>query len=345
VSALDQPLLVANSNYHVGQQMSVRIAQEQGFFEQEGFTNYVYECGGLIPGPFERDALALVMEERGVDVATAVDVGAALFQRSHWADVHIVGGWRYTSNLKFFGAKHVHSVFDLRGARIGIREDGDLQQIFITNALRKVGIDASEVRWTYDPVFAYGNNPAHLDMLRSGKVDAMCSQPPYTNRLMAEGFPILLDPRLLYPGGRPDKVVVATARTVEQRGPELRAFLRGNTRGFWHMRDNANYDYLRDLETRLRQQSHNDQERTVRIISSIEKVEGWTVPPDGGVSREALRVVIEELRELGELDTDVAVEGALRDDAATDAYSELTSRPELDAIRATVAAAVEKYGF
>jgi ABC-type nitrate/sulfonate/bicarbonate transport system substrate-binding protein len=345
VSAVDQPLLVANSNYHVGQQMSVRIAEEQGFFIQEGFTNYVYESAGLIPGPFERDALPLVMKERGVDIATAVDVGAALFQRSRGADVYIVGGWRYTSNLKFFGAKHVRSLADLRNARIGIREDGDLQQIFILNGLRKAGIGASEVHWTYDPVFAYGNNPAHLDMLRSGRVDAMCSQPPHTNQLIAEGFPILLDPQVLYPGGRPDKVVVATARTIEERGVELRAFLRGNMRGFWHMRDNANYDYLRGLESRLRQQSHNDQERRVRIITSIEKIEGWTVPPDGAVSPHALERVIEELVHLGELDRPIPVCDALVEAPVTSAYAELSAIPELRPVMATVAEAVKKYGF
>ncbi len=345
MSTLDQPLLVANSNYHVGQQMSIRIAEEQGFFEQEGFTNCIYHSAGLIPGPFERDALGLVMEEHGVDIATAVDVGAALSQRARGANLYIVGGWRYTSNLKFFGAKNLHSLAELRGARIGIREDGDLQQIFITNGLRKAGIDPAELCWIYDPVFAYGNNPAHLDMLRQGKVDAMCSQPPYSGQLTAEGFPILLDPQILYPGGRPDKVAVATKRTIEERGDELRAFLRANTRGFWHMRDNANYDYLRDLESRLRSQSHNDQERRVRIITSIEKVEGWTVPPDGGVSRAALQAVINELREVGELDVDVSVDDTLRDEAAIAAYDELKSRPELDPIRATISAAVEKYGF
>jgi ABC-type nitrate/sulfonate/bicarbonate transport system substrate-binding protein len=285
------------------------------------------------------------MQERGIDVGTAVDVGAALFQRSRGADLYIVGGWRYTSNLKFFGARHLRSLDELRGARIGIREDGDLQQIFITNALRKAGIAAGEVRWLYDPVFAYGNNPAHLDMLRSGKVDGMCSQPPYSNQLAAEGFPVLLDPQVLYPGGRPDKVVVATERTITQRGAELRAFLRANTRGFWFMRTNANYDYLRHLERRLREQSRNDQERRVSIITSIEKVEGWTVPPDGGVSRTALRAVIEELREVGELDHNIPVDEVLRDEAVLEAYRELEARRELAGSRATVAAAVEKYGF
>lgn len=346
MSALDQPLLVANSNYHVGQQMSVRIAEEQGYFEQEGFTNYVYESGGLVPGPFEREALGLVMKERGVDIATAVDVGSVLYQRSLGEDLFIVGGWRYSPNMKFFGAKHLKSLADLRGGTVGIREAGSLQHILLGNALRQAGVDpAVDVKWVYDSVFSYGNDPRHADMLRSGKVDALSSQPPFTAQLANEGFPVLLDPFELYPGGKPDKVIVATGRTVEQRTEELTAFLRGNLRGFWTMRDNSRYDYLRDLEARLRQRSHNDQERSVSIITSIEKVEGWTVPADGGVAREALARVIEEAVELGELGRSLPVEEVLRDEPVRKAYADLHSRAELQGIQEVIAAAVRKYGF
>ncbi|HLG73732.1 MAG TPA: ABC transporter substrate-binding protein [Chloroflexota bacterium] len=346
MSALDQPLLIANSNYHVGQQMSIRIAEEQGYFREEGFTSYVYESGGLVPGPFEPEALGLVMKERGVDIATAVDVGSVLRQRSLGEELYIVGGWRYSPNMKFFGAKDLQGLADLRGRTVGIREAGSLQHILLGNALRKAGVDPdTEVSWVYDGMFSYGNDPRHVDALRTGKVDALSSQPPFTNVLASEGFPVLLDPFEMYPGGKPDKVIVATRRTVEQRTEELTAFLRGNIRGFWGMRDNSRYDYLRDLETRLRQQSHNDQERSVRIITSIEKVEGWTVPADGGVSREALARVIDEAVEFGEIDKPLAVDDVLRDQPVKEAYAALKDRPELQEIQRAVAAAVEKYGF
>src|SRR5581483_4985644 len=107
MSGLDQPLLIANSNYHVGQQTSIRVAEEQGFFREEGLAEYVYEWRGLLPGPVERDGLALIMKEHGVDIATAVDVGSILHQRAQGADLYIVGGWRYPPNLKFFAAKHL----------------------------------------------------------------------------------------------------------------------------------------------------------------------------------------------------------------------------------------------
>ena len=100
MSTLDQPILIANSNYHVGHQVAMAVAQEQGFFKEEGLEQYDYDSRGLIPGPLERDGLALAMKNHGVDIATAVDVEAAIYQRARGAEIYIVGGWRYTPFLK-----------------------------------------------------------------------------------------------------------------------------------------------------------------------------------------------------------------------------------------------------
>ena len=129
-------------------------------------------------------------------------------------------------------------------------------------------------------------------LVREGVVDAMASQPPMTDVLAREGFPLLLDPTVIYPGGRPDKVIVATERAVAERPDELTAFLRGNVRAFWDMRNADNFAYLQDLESRLRAGSHNDDERRLRIVSSVEKTEGWNLPVHGCVVPETLERVV-----------------------------------------------------
>ena len=160
MSTLDQPILIANSNYHVGHQVAIFVAEEQGFFNQEGLKEYEYDARGLIPGPLERDGLAMAIINHGVDIATAVDVEAAIYQRSLGAEVYIAGGWRYTPFLRWYGAKHVTDMSKLRGSRIGMREKEGLVQVFITNALEAAGVDPEkEVEWVYDPVFGYRNNP------------------------------------------------------------------------------------------------------------------------------------------------------------------------------------------
>jgi len=346
MSILGQPLLIANVNYHVGHQVAVAVAEERGYFREEGLRSYVYDSRGLIPGPFEREALSLAMKEHGVDIATAVDVEAAIYRRPQGADLFIVGGWRYTPYLKWYGAKDITDIRKLRGRKIGTREGREgLVQVFIANALREVGVDPDkDVEWVYDPVFGYRNNPAHIEMLRSGKVDAITSSPPFSTQLENEGYPVILDPNAVFPR-RPGKLTVATTRTIEQRADELRAYFRAIIRAFWFMRDVDNFEYLRDLESRLRKMTHNEDERRLLIVSAPDRADSWALPIDGGVEPSALERIIEEMLASKKLDSRIAVAEVLRDGPVTDAYREVSSRPELQPALKKARAAVEKYGF
>ena len=110
MSGLDQPLLIATTGYHVGHQRSIRAAEEQGYFAEEGLKEYVYDYRGLIPGPFEREGLALAMKEHGVDIAAGANVDSAILQRAKGAEIFIVGGWRYVTRPKIVSAKNITRV-------------------------------------------------------------------------------------------------------------------------------------------------------------------------------------------------------------------------------------------
>jgi hypothetical protein len=55
------------------------------------------------------------------------------------------------------------------------------------------------------------------------------------------------------------------------------------------MRDAVNLDYLRELERRLRSNSHNYEERELFLVTSLEKVDGWALPVDGEVTADSLK--------------------------------------------------------
>lgn len=78
MSGLDQPLLIATTGYHVGHQRSIRVAEEQGYLKDEGLDDYVYDYRGLIPGPLEREGLALAMKEHGVDIACGANADSVI---------------------------------------------------------------------------------------------------------------------------------------------------------------------------------------------------------------------------------------------------------------------------
>ena len=347
MSTLDQPILIANSNYHVGHQVAIAVASDQGYFSQEGLAQYEYDTRGLIPGPLERDGLALAMKNHGVDITTAVDVEAAIFQRARGAEIYIVGGWRYTPFLKWYGAKHVTDMSKLRGGRIGMREKEGLVEVFITDALRRTGVDPfKDVQWVYDPVFGYRNNPAHMEMLRSGKIDAITSQPPFADQLEREGYPIILDPNKIFPR-RPGKLTVATRQMIEKRSEELKAYFRAIIRAFWFMRDVSHFEYLRDLEARLRRTStHNEDERgTVAIVTSPDRVESWALPIDGAVTAASIERIVSEMVAKGTLPQPIPVADLLHDDAVTKAFREVSRRPALKPALDVALGAQEKYGF
>jgi ABC-type nitrate/sulfonate/bicarbonate transport system substrate-binding protein len=284
-----------------------------------------------------------------VDIATAVDTESAICQRAQGADVYIVGGWRYTPFLKWYGSKHVTDISMLRGGKIGVRENsadgGGLVEFFIEEALKEAGVDPkTEVETVHDPVFGYRTNAAHIDMLRSGKVNAITSSPPFSDELEKEGYPVILDPNKVFPR-RPGKVTVATRRTVEQRGEELKAYSRAIIRTFWFMRDVNNFEYLHDLEARLRKLTHNDDEQRLFIASAPDRVDSWALPMDGGVEPQALDRIIQEMVKRGRLEHPLPRNEVLRDEAVRDSYREVSTRAKLKPAFDAAMAAVEKYGF
>ena len=347
MSTLDQPILIANSNYHVGHQVAIAVAKEQKYFSEEGLKEYEYDSRGLIPGPLERDGLAMAIKNHGVDVAPAVDVEAAIHQRALGANIYIVGGWRYTPFLKWYGAKHVTDMSKLRGGRIGMREKEGLVEGFVTDALRQAGVEPfKEVQWVYDPVYGYRNNPAHMEMLRSGKIDAITSQPPFSDQLERDGYPMILDPNKIFPR-RPGKLTVATGQMIEKRAEELTAYFRAIIRAFWFMRDVNNFTYLKELEARLRKtNTHNEDERgVVAIVTSPDRLESWALPIDGAVAPSAIERIVGEMVKAGKLPRSMAVEDILRDGPVKEAFRHVSARAELKPALNIALAAQQKYGF
>jgi ABC-type nitrate/sulfonate/bicarbonate transport system substrate-binding protein len=349
MSVLEQNILIANVNYHVGHWVAIYVAEEQGFFKEEGLSRHEYERGGLLPGPFEHQGLGLAIKEHGVDIATAVDTESAITQRAQGADVYIVGGWRYTPFLKWYGSKHITDLSKLRGGKIGVRESsadgGGLVEFFIEEALKEAGVDpVTEVEMVQDPVFGYRNNPKHIDMLRSGKVNAITSSPPFSDELDKEGYPVILDPNKVFPR-RPGKVTVAPRRTVEQRGEELKAYFRAIIRSFWFMRDVDNFEYLHDLEARLRKLTHNEDERRLFIASAPDRVDSWALPIDGGIEGHALERIMSEMTKRGRLQKALPLSDLFKDDAVRQAYQEVSGRAKLKTNYDKAMAVVEQYGF
>jgi ABC-type nitrate/sulfonate/bicarbonate transport system substrate-binding protein len=340
MSGLDQPLVIAQSGYHVGHWRSWRVAEEQGFVTEEGLDSYVYEPGGLIPAKFEADALGLQMWERGVDVATAVNVWSAITQRARGEDVYIVGGWRIMLSPKLIGAKGITRPEQLKGAKSMARDTAGMGHLGIVTALRTFGVQPRDVEWIKNPLAGYGSDPTMAGSLRSGAIQFLSVGGEEADALISEGYPVVLDLEEFYRqrgAWPPGRVIVATKQTVEQRGDQLGAFLRASLRGFWFVEDPRNYRYMYDLETRLREQTFNEDERRLRMLKSEtpppeqrQRRDTGPMAMDGLVSPQGLAGVIDSMVECGELDRGVDIDDVLKDAASIDALQQVLDRGLID---------------
>ena len=63
--------------------------------------------------------------------------------------------------------------------------------------------------------------------------------------LKQRGFNILATPKDQYPDGRPERIIAATGRILEERPDLVKSFLKGLIRAYWFCRDMPkNFEYL-----------------------------------------------------------------------------------------------------
>jgi ABC-type nitrate/sulfonate/bicarbonate transport system substrate-binding protein len=301
------------------------VAKEMTFFEQEGLKRYELYHGGLIPAIAEKIALGRAMKEKSVDIVTDVKPSSLFQLAARGEKLFIVGCWRNRQDFQFFGAKGLKSLADLKGKKIGTRDIGGIGHTVLSLQLKRAALDpAADVIFVRGARFHPNERPE--ETLRSGEVDCIHVH-AYDNRgLERDGYPILLESRKLYPGGRPDRVIVATRRMVEEDADLLMAYLRATIRAYWFMTDRDNRPYLEALVRRLRF-SCLDEEEAAR--SGLEGGARLSLPYDGAPSSVGLKQMLWETQEMGEIDKDFEIEPILRLEFVQRALQELQSRPEL----------------
>jgi len=110
----------------------------------------------------------------------------------------------------------------------------------------------------------------------------------------------------------------------------VKAFLRGLVRSYWFVRDMPkNYEYITNLEKRVRLTSPDPEERKVQAPRSLRDLEAMPFPLDGRAS--GFEDMLKEEAKLGELNYDVPpIKEVVAQDLVDEAFKDLRSRKELD---------------
>jgi hypothetical protein len=157
---------------------------------------------------------------------------------------------------------------------------------------------------------------------------------------------VLVVPKEQYPDGRPERIIAATGKILEERPDLVKNFLKGLIRSYWFVRDMPkNFDYLYNLDKRLRLATPDPEER-LHNASRYTPVglERMPFPLDGLAT--GFEDMLREEDLIGGLNFSVpSVEEVCAQDLVKEAFKELRQRKELDAEYQRVRAVAERCGY
>ncbi len=135
-------------------------------------------------------------------------------------DFVFVGGFKNVLTHSIVGRADIKSPADLKGKKVGINRVGSNPHYFAVQALRRSGIDPSEVN-----LMQSGGSPETLAALLSGNLDAASLNPPADTQAIARGLHYVINgPELKLPYAA--TVFVTRRSAVVKRAAALGQFLR-----------------------------------------------------------------------------------------------------------------------
>jgi ABC-type nitrate/sulfonate/bicarbonate transport system substrate-binding protein len=324
-------------------------AHEMNFFHDEGLKSadgsYGYEIlrQAMVPFGLEKLGIGQAMKERSVDIALDVQSRTVFFQRARGADLYIIAGWRNQHTNVWVAPPHIKSLADLKGKRVGISDFNSIRHWAIQIQLKKAGLDLEkDVDWVRIGVAAR----LHIEALRSGRVECAPVPPWHAEDLKKDGFNMLVSPADQYPDGRPERIIAATGKILEERPELVKSFLKGLIRSYWFVRDMPkNHEYIDNLEKRLRVETADPEERVVSLQRRTPRdLEAMPFPIDGVAT--GFEDMLSEERKLGELNYEVpAIADVCAQDLVREAFKELREREDLAPEYQRLTKVAERWGY
>jgi ABC-type nitrate/sulfonate/bicarbonate transport system substrate-binding protein len=292
-------MTVARSHAHSYHHLAPTVAKEQGFFQ--GITV------NILPDELKNDtpngdALVSDMKARGVQIVPDARIRVLFSHDPAKGRLYALGGWLEGGNetAKLVAGKGVQSLRDLSGKRIGTTAREAENATSLAYWLQSSGVDPEkDVTW----VLGLSRNTAGAKALREGRVDAAFVSIEETPIMEREGYHVLWDVAKVYPEGRPERLIVASAELVERNPQAIKSFLKGMIRAYrfhndWQKNESALKSAVDRLVAVTRDEQGEDYKTSVMI-------------PDGLLPVGALERVLNEEKELGRAPRNLRLESVL----------------------------------
>lgn len=156
------------------------ITKEAGLFKKNGLdVNLIFIPGG--------PTAAASMLAGGVQ-AVAMAGPAVVTSNLAGTDLVMIAGMVNTFAFQIVTVKGITSAQQLKGKRVGVNRFGTAPDIAARFALRRMGIDPSEVT-----ILQLGEQSTRLLAMKAGQLEAAVVLPPITTIAQREGMRVLMD--------------------------------------------------------------------------------------------------------------------------------------------------------
>jgi NitT/TauT family transport system substrate-binding protein len=156
------------------------ITKEAGLFKKNGLdVNLIF-----IPGGPTAAASMLAGEVQAVAMAGPAVVSSHL----GGTDLVMVAGIVNTFAFQIITVKSITAAQQLKGKRVGVNRFGTAPDIAARFALRRMGVDPSEVT-----ILQLGEQSTRLLAMKAGQLEAAVVLPPITTMAQREGMNVLMD--------------------------------------------------------------------------------------------------------------------------------------------------------
>ena len=308
----DRRLRVVAGHYHLFHRVAPTVARVKGYFAQEGLDVEVSATGTDL-----KSLQALIQGD--IDIVIDLKTPVVLQARDRGEDVFLIGGFLNTYPGILIGAKEMHSVQDLKGKKIGLREPNGVQLTMCSMILKRAGLepDGDVVFVAHTGASSFKSISPRLDR---GEIQARIAHKAYANDFRQAGYPILADLEEYLPNGYQLRAIAVKGSFLDRSADAVVGFLRGLIRGYRFMKNPDNHPEMMEIiqKSDLEFEEDMDQgmwEEEYPLIPGI--------PTDGSISVAGLQIILDEEKLVKRISPGMTVDRILRLEYVNEALPDL----------------------
>lgn len=296
-SASAERIRIGVTNYNLTY-LSSGVALKRGFFKAEGLDAEIIRMTPDVS----------VMAITGGDIDYSMLFGLVVRSAVRGLPVRVVANFMDSSPLALIARPQFKSVKDLKGKTLGVSTFGATPEIAARMVFKEAGIDPEkEIK-----VIALRTDDARMAALKEGIVDVIVIAPPADVEMRKLGFNIV---------ARVDEVfkfpyvgLGANVRKIKDRPDEVKRTVKAMIRANRYIREN------RDGTIQVLNQWGG-----IKLDSAAATYDSsWKVfNPDGTISQEGLRLVIEQAKREMKVTREIALDDVADTSALRAAQAEL----------------------